>query len=520
MNEILLKKQERKTVRFIGSGILLFLLISLYPFYNFPLYNRSYFLISHTMLEFFSIFVSFSIFMQAWLTYSHNQERSRFLIGILFLCVGTFDLVHTLSFKGMPFFDERYAVARATWLWIIARITEAIGLSIFLFRDFSQNYFLRSKFKVLVATFLYMTTGFYIVFAFVSDLPLLVEDGKGVTPLKFALEYVISLFHLGNVMLLLLYYKKKQKSDLLVIITGIFFILVGELVFTLYKKVDDLENLLGHVYKCFGYFFLLKGIFYPQLQQVYEEKEEVQMRWQETAEKLRENEQKMPILVMQAQEEERKRVSRDLHDGVGQALYSSIVMVKMAKRSVEDQSTKEVLQEMESVIDGAMTEVREIAAQLRPSALDDLGLIPALRSYISRCRDTYHIRIELHIEGIRGRFSPDVETELYRICQEALTNAVKYSGTEAIDIMLAHTENHIHMKIQDYGSGFDMEGNCEKKGGGIGMFSMQERAALLYGKVRIESSKGNGTVVHVYVPVGEHTYIAAVDHEIRKAKGG
>lgn len=513
MNEILVKKQERKTGILIGMGFVIFLIINLHPMHHFSFYDRSYFLVSHTFLEFFSIFVSFSIFMQAWLTYSHDQNRSYFLIGIIFLCVGVFDLIHTFAFKGMPFFDERYAVARATWLWIAARTTESIGLTFILYRDFDKASFLQSRTRLLFFACVYMASVLIAVSYFITDLPMLVQEGKGVTPLKLMFEYSISLLHIGNVVLLWMYYKKNKSGDLLVVMTGICFILIGEVVFTLYKKVDDIENLVGHVYKFFGYFFLLKGIFYPQFQQVYEEKEEVEIKWQETAEKLEESEKKMTTLVMQAQEEERKRVSRELHDGVGQALYSIIVRLKMTKRCIEDQQARDVLQDTESMVGQAMTEVKEIATQLRPSTLDDLGLIPALRSYITRCRETYQIQITLQVEGIRGRLAPEIETALYRICEEALTNAVKYSGTDVIAITLVHKDEHIHMTVQDYGCGFDASRILREGGSGIGMFSMQERAGLLHGQVVIRSQQGSGTAIHTYIPVRENTYVPMADYE-------
>ena len=514
MTAIPVKKQERKTVIWIGLSFLLFLIINFHPFHHFSFYDRSYFLVSHTLLEFFSIFVSFSIFMQAWLTYSHDQKRSHFLLGMVFLCVGAFDLIHTFAFKGMPFFDEKYAVARATWLWIAARTTESIGLTFILYKDFGRVGFLRFPKQLLLAACFYMVAVFFVIFNFTTDLPMLLKEGKGVTPLKLGIEYVISLLHFANALLLWRFYKKSKSGDLLVVMVGVCFIMIGELTFTLYTKVDDIENLVGHVYKFFGYFFLLRGIFYPHFYQVYEEKEDVQIKWKQTEEKLKESEKKMTTLVMRAQEEERKRVSRELHDGVGQALYSIIVKVKMTKRTIEDQQMIEVLQDMESMVGQAMKEVKELATQLRPSALDDLGLIPALRSYITRCREIYGIQMMLRVEGVQGRFSPEIETALYRICQEALTNAVKYSGTDAIDIILTHTDDYIQLTVQDYGQGFDMSHVLTEDKGGIGLFSMQERATLLQGEVIIRSEQGRGTSVNTYIPVRENTYSSTLEGEV------
>ncbi|UOF92073.1 PAS domain-containing sensor histidine kinase [Fodinisporobacter ferrooxydans] len=206
--------------------------------------------------------------------------------------------------------------------------------------------------------------------------------------------------------------------------------------------------------------------------------------------------------VIQAQEEERKRVSRDLHDGVGQALYSIVIGLQLLQNQVVNEDVKNYLEDVHQMTIRALEEVKSLAVELRPSALDDLGLIPAIRSYSKRFEQTFGIETELEVSGPMRRYASSVETALYRICQEAMTNAVKYADTDKIHIRLRDEGHLLELQIADKGQGFDVN-QIEIQGTGLGLYGMSERAHLLGGQLDIQSSIGEGTCISVSVPLSE-----------------
>lgn len=210
----------------------------------------------------------------------------------------------------------------------------------------------------------------------------------------------------------------------------------------------------------------------------------------------------MTHYVIQAQEEERKRVSRDLHDGIGQALYSILVGLKVLNQLELDEAVKNHLHDVHQMTARALEEVKNMAVELRPSALDDLGLVPAIRSYSKRFKQTFGIETQFEVNGNKRRVASVVETALYRICQEAMTNAAKYADTDKIQVRLHDSGDKIEMFIADYGRGFSPE-QVKARGTGLGLYGMKERANLLGGTADIQSVPGKGTTVHVTIPLNE-----------------
>ncbi|MGD8190990.1 PAS domain-containing sensor histidine kinase [Brevibacillus ginsengisoli] len=206
--------------------------------------------------------------------------------------------------------------------------------------------------------------------------------------------------------------------------------------------------------------------------------------------------------IIQAQEEERKRISRDLHDGVGQALYSITVGLKMVNQANVDTDLKNLFVDIQQMTARALDEVKSMAVELRPSALDDLGLIPAIRSYAKRFEDTFGIETEFDVVGSRRRFHSSIETALYRISQEAMINAAKYADTDKLYVRFRELGQIIELSIMDFGKGFDIK-ETRVLGTGLGLFGMKERAHLLGGQVEINSTLNKGTTIRVTIPVNE-----------------
>lgn len=206
--------------------------------------------------------------------------------------------------------------------------------------------------------------------------------------------------------------------------------------------------------------------------------------------------------IIQAQEEERKRISRDLHDGVGQALYSIIVGLKMVTQANVEADLKNLLIDIQQMTSRALDEVKSMAVELRPSALDDLGLIPAIRSYAKRYEDTFGIETEFDVVGNKRRFHSSIETALYRISQEAMINAAKYADTDKLYIRFRDLGRKIELSIEDFGKGFDLD-QIRILGTGLGLFGMKERAHLLGGQVEIVSAPNKGTTIKITIPINE-----------------
>lgn len=255
-----LTAQEKKTVGIAALALAVFLVASGSNLHN-TFFQENYLGI-HLILEFFSMAVAFAIAMQSWLTYPHTGSNQRIYLGAVFLAVGSLDLLHTLSFKGMPFFLTDSSVPKATWFWVAARGTEALALALLLLRRDSQRVVDRRG-GIYLLSLAYVFILSYATFYWYQALPVLVVNGQGVTDLKILIEYLIGLLHLLTAAVLLLRYRQqpRPRTSQRFLILALVFLLLGELIFTLYRDVYDFYNFLGHIYKVAGYFCLLRSLY-------------------------------------------------------------------------------------------------------------------------------------------------------------------------------------------------------------------------------------------------------------------
>ncbi|MDZ5471610.1 PAS domain S-box protein [Bacillus sp. 31A1R] len=202
--------------------------------------------------------------------------------------------------------------------------------------------------------------------------------------------------------------------------------------------------------------------------------------------------QQMMTKIIDVQEEERKRLSRNLHDGIGQNLYSHLISINILQSQVEHPLIDQLQVEATELIE----EVRKISQELRPSVLDDLGLVPAIRSYLIRYSDHYKIDVQFDCY-LNVRLTANKEITIYRIIQEALTNIRKYAETEKVSVTLREAEDTLRVVIEDMGKGFDVS-NTNR---GVGLFSMDERAKSVGGDLLIQSEIGKGTKILLEVPL-------------------
>jgi len=201
--------------------------------------------------------------------------------------------------------------------------------------------------------------------------------------------------------------------------------------------------------------------------------------------------------AIRAQEDERSRIARELHDSAGQALASILLGLKVASDEPTLQDARARLSDLREIAAEAAGEVRRISRELRPSVLDDLGLEAALERLTSDIGERTTLKVSLSVELSDPRFEPEFEIVLYRVAQEALTNTVKYAGAGRVDVSLEEHDQVIRLTVADDGSGFDPQ---SKVGLGLGLRGMEERAELVGGSLDVRSTPGAGTTVVLDVP--------------------
>jgi signal transduction histidine kinase len=225
-------------------------------------------------------------------------------------------------------------------------------------------------------------------------------------------------------------------------------------------------------------------------------------------EKLRESRQQLQNLssqLIEIQEKERKRISLELHDGLGQTL----TVVQLGLKEIEEELPSELdptigerLANIYSVVEEASEQLTELSLDLRPSMLDDLGLVSTLRWFINRISKRAKMEVKFITMGMDERLDPNIETVLYRISQEALNNIIKHADAKHVVVHLERKQDSIAVYIKDDGKGFDVNETLVKhQGGRIGLIGMQERASIIGGSLSVQSSKGDGTRIFVEIPL-------------------
>ncbi|RJO61381.1 MAG: sensor histidine kinase [Dehalococcoidia bacterium] len=207
--------------------------------------------------------------------------------------------------------------------------------------------------------------------------------------------------------------------------------------------------------------------------------------------------------VLSAQEDERKRIARELHDDTSQSLTSLMVELKAAENAGSLAEIKPRLTQLRSLVHQTLQAVHNMAIELRPNALDDLGLVAALRKYVADFIAKNGIHVDLQVgEAARRRFPADMETAAYRITQEALANIARHANARNISIVVDFQDSVFTLIVEDDGVGFDLnEASRSSPEHRLGLFGMYERASLVGGRLVIESQPQQGTSIFLEVPI-------------------
>jgi signal transduction histidine kinase len=199
-------------------------------------------------------------------------------------------------------------------------------------------------------------------------------------------------------------------------------------------------------------------------------------------------------------EQEIHRIAHTVHDEAGQLLFAARLAMSSVAHDI-DPSLQERLQEVGTILDQVEKQLRRLSHELRPTILDDLGLVPALESLADSISKRAGLSIRTY-SSLRDRYAQKIETAVYRVVQEALANVTKHAGARNVDIQLTRVEKHLHCLVHDDGIGFDAPSvlSCAARGG-LGLIGIRERLNAVGGTLQIDSAAGRGTKLLIKIPV-------------------
>lgn len=207
--------------------------------------------------------------------------------------------------------------------------------------------------------------------------------------------------------------------------------------------------------------------------------------------------------TVRAQESERQRIARELHDELGQTLTAiGLGLRAISSNFARPERVKQQAHELQLLVDGGFTGLQNLITGLHPPQLDDFGVMAALRWYLREVQERYNLKVELSSIGDEHDLSVDMRVVLFRIVQEALTNVIRHSGTRQARISIVFQRDVVLAQIEDQGCGFDVASTLNKPGYPCwGLLGMIERAALVGGECQIRSMLGAGTQIEVMIPI-------------------
>ncbi|MET3683003.1 two-component system sensor histidine kinase DegS [Alkalibacillus flavidus] len=206
------------------------------------------------------------------------------------------------------------------------------------------------------------------------------------------------------------------------------------------------------------------------------------------------------LKIIDAQEEERRKLSREIHDGPAQMLANVMIRSDIVTKTIRERGINEATKEIKDVkelVRNALYEVRKIIYDLRPMALDDLGLVPTLRKYLVTVEDYHEIKVDFKAKESDKRYNSKFEAAVFRLVQESVQNAIKHAETSLIEVKFEETRNQVNIQVIDHGKGFDVETEQDSS---FGLTGMRERVEMLDGEIELKSKKGEGTKVMMKLP--------------------
>jgi PAS domain S-box-containing protein len=241
--------------------------------------------------------------------------------------------------------------------------------------------------------------------------------------------------------------------------------------------------------------------------QLHQAHEQLEKRVAERTLDLQHSEQRLRDLsagILRRQEDERKRISRELHDEIGQALTAIRLNLEIVQQMSQaaDKKPRKWIADTQRLVEQTLDATRRFSAELRPALLDDLGLLPAVRSYVKNFVERTGLKVSLKGDDSLEQLSGEIKTTLYRVVQEGLTNISKHARARAVTIALVKKANVCELEVRDDGRGFRAPARTGRaRSRGLGLLGIQERAHLLNGELSVQSKPGRGTRIRVVIPL-------------------
>ncbi|MCX7842953.1 MAG: sensor histidine kinase [Clostridia bacterium] len=261
-----------------------------------------------------------------------------------------------------------------------------------------------------------------------------------------------------------------------------------------YKTVEKADKLITHV-------GVALGILTGDLKDITGQLEDMQQR------------QLMGLRIIKAQEEERQRVARDIHDGPAQSMSNVVLKAEICERliDVDLEKARDELKQLKRIVRESLQDVRKIIYNLRPMSLDDLGLVPTLQRYLMTFQDETGIAVSFRTRGVYDDIRPIISLTVFRIVQEAISNINKHANAQNVSVNLEFLETTLKLYVYDDGRGFkvsELKNRSEDINSGFGLFSMRERVQLLDGSIEISSEPGKGTRINIAIPLVQDEEVA------------
>jgi signal transduction histidine kinase len=206
--------------------------------------------------------------------------------------------------------------------------------------------------------------------------------------------------------------------------------------------------------------------------------------------------QEISSYIIQSQEEEIKRIALELHEGVGQSLYSMFTGLQFIEAGVEQPHLKSYIKEMSQIMEKTIQEIRLLSVELHPPTLSTLGLLPAVKSYVKLYTSTFGIEVDIESIGNEKLINESSSIAIFRVCQEALSNIAKYADTSNVKMEFIWSDRQLLINIKDFGRGFKLKGIQS-----FGIAAMKERMFLTGGDCVVSSTIGEGTSIEISLPL-------------------
>ncbi|WP_053365058.1 sensor histidine kinase [Bacillus sp. FJAT-27245] len=202
--------------------------------------------------------------------------------------------------------------------------------------------------------------------------------------------------------------------------------------------------------------------------------------------------------IIHSQEDELKRIALDLHEGVGQNLYSVFNGLQFIQASIKDPGMKAYVNEMSQLMERTIQEIRLLSVELHPPTLSTLGFVAAMKSYIRLYTSTFGILVDVEVEGEEQAISEKGRIAVFRVCQEALANIAKYAETCHVSLGIRWSPDSLAVSVKDFGKGFNLDETSIQSSG---LAAMKERMLLAGGNCHISSTIGEGTLIELTLPL-------------------